>query len=99
MMIRSSRRLGFSFALAAALLLPGSAPAELAIEGMEHYAAVRDFLYGKMRGTGTGAKASARAATNPAGVGNDAEIVALLRGIKDDVEGVRSALESRGEER
>jgi Cu/Ag efflux protein CusF len=28
MMIRCSRRLGFSFALAAALLLPGSAPAE-----------------------------------------------------------------------
>jgi putative membrane protein len=77
----------------------GSASAELAIEGMEHYAAVRDFLYGKMRGTGTGAKASAAAATAQAAVGNDAEVVALLRGIKDDVEGVRRALESRGEER
>ena len=77
----------------------GSASAELAIEGMEHYAAVRDFLYGKMRGTGTVAKASAPAATAPTAVGNDAEVVALLRGIKDDVEGVRRALESHGEER
>ena len=33
----------------------GSSSAELALEGMEHYDAVRDFLYGKMRGMQTGA--------------------------------------------
>jgi putative membrane protein len=76
----------------------GSASAELAIEGMEHYAEVRDFLYGKMRGTGGGARAGTPAATVPGTAGDDAEIVALLRAIKDDVEGVRRALERRGGE-
>lgn len=77
----------------------GSASAELTIEGMEHYAAVRDFLYGKMRGTGGGSRAGAPAAAETAPLGDEAEVVALLRSIKDDVEGVRRALESRGEER
>ena len=77
----------------------GSASAELVIEGMEHYAAVRDFLYGKMRGTGSGTKAVAPTAAGSTPAGDDAEIVALLRAIKDDVEGVRHAIESRAGER
>jgi uncharacterized membrane protein YdbT with pleckstrin-like domain len=72
----------------------GSASAELTIEGMEHYAAVRDFLYGRMRGTSGESKVAA-----PAVAGDDAEVVTLLRAIKDDVEGVRRAIESRSEER
>ena len=77
----------------------GSASAELAIEGMEHYAAVRDFLYGKMRGTGSAARAGGPVATTPAVSGDEAEVVTLLRGIKDDVEGVRRALEGSAGER
>ena len=77
----------------------GSASAELSIEGMEHYAAVRDFLYGKMRGTGAGERARVSSTTAPAVAGDDTEIVALLRAIKDDVEGVRQALERHGGER
>jgi len=77
----------------------GSASAELSIEGMEHYAAVRDFLYGKMRGTGTASTSGGPVATSPVPAADDAEVVTLLRGIKDDIEGVRRALESRKEER
>ena len=33
----------------------GSSSAELAIEGMEHFAEVRDYLYGRMRGFAGGA--------------------------------------------
>jgi putative membrane protein len=73
----------------------GSAKAELSLEGMEHYAEVRDFLYARMRGTGSslpvgGPERSARSA----GTGEAAEVVALLRAIKDDVDAVRRALES-----
>ena len=77
----------------------GSASAELVIEGMEHYAAVRDFLYGKMRGTGRGTQTVAPTAAGATPDADAAEIVALLRAIKDDVEGVRHAIESRGGER
>jgi putative membrane protein len=76
----------------------GSASAELALEGMEHFAEVRDFLYGRMRGTGSAAKAGEPAASR-ATDGNEAEVIALLQAIKDDIDAVRRALESRGAER
>ena len=72
----------------------GRAAAELTLEGMEHYEAVRDFLYGRMRGTGGAATSRATPPSSAAQVaGTPSEIVALLRGIKDDVEGVRQALD------
>jgi putative membrane protein len=79
----------------------GSASAELAIEGMEHYGAVRDFLYGRMRGTGEGVKTAAKVERASAGAeaGGESEMITLLRAIKDDIEGVRRALESRSRER
>jgi putative membrane protein len=78
----------------------GSASAELAIEGMEHYGAVRDFLYGRMRGTRAGSNAGESVAQPAAEAadGGQAELIALLRAIKDDVEGVRYAFESRRRE-
>jgi len=75
----------------------GSSSAELSIEGMEDYAGVRDYLYGRMRGTGAAATTGA-APASPATDGGEAEVLALLRAIKDDVEGARRALESRGTE-
>jgi hypothetical protein len=68
---------------------------------MEHYAEVRDFLYRRMRGTGSafgkGAAATSAAPSSSTAVrGGEAEMVRLLRGIKEDIEGVRRALESRG---
>ena len=76
----------------------GRASAELAIEGMEHWGPVRDFLYGRMRGTGsvTTAGDAEPGALAVVGEGTEAEAIALLRGIKDDIERVRQALEGRG---
>jgi putative membrane protein len=73
----------------------GSSGAELSIEGMRDYALVRDFLYAKMRGTGE------KAATAPEEdaaeeAGGEAELVALLRATRDEIEAVRKALEARG---
>ncbi len=69
----------------------GSSSAELRIEGMEDYAAVRDFLYGRMRGARGEAAAGEAAADAP---GEDG-LIALLRQIKDELEGARRALETR----
>lgn len=66
----------------------GSSSAELVLEGMEHWDAVRDYLYRKMRGTGSG--------RSPAVAAEVDETVALLRAIKTDVEAVRRAVEAGG---
>ncbi len=72
----------------------GSSSAELSLEGMEDYEGVRDYLYGRMRGTGQ--TATGEAGDDPAaGEGGEDEVLALLRSIKDDVEGARRALEQR----
>ena len=78
----------------------GRASAELSIEGMEHWGPVRDFLYGRMRGTGSLPTAADAEPGAPAVAeeGTEAEAIALLRGIKDDIERVRHALEGRGAE-
>ena len=72
----------------------GSSSAELVIEGMEDYAAIRDFLYGRMRG----AKGLPTDERQAEAAGGEHELVTLLRGIKDELEGARRALEtsSRG---
>ena len=76
----------------------GKASAELAIEGMEHWGPVRDFLYGRMRGTGSLTAAGGADTGAPAAAEVEAEAIALLRGIKDDIEGVRRAMEGDGAE-
>lgn len=75
----------------------GSSSAELSLEGMENYQAVRDYLYGRMRGTGNVTAKAGSAASATAGPEDD-EAVALLRSIKEDIEGVRRALETPREE-
>ena len=72
----------------------GSAAAELSLEGMSDYEGVRDYLYGKMRGTGKNAvRGEAGAATAGAERADESEVVELLRAIKEDIEGVRRAIE------
>ena len=74
----------------------GSGSAELSLEGMEHYAAIRDYLYRHMRGTNRDVGAALPAAGASPG-GADDEAVALLRAIRDDLVAVRHALEGRGD--
>jgi putative membrane protein len=71
-----------------------SAGAELALEGMGDHEAVRDYLYGRMRGR---ADEPARADEGGAASGAEAELVALLRGIYDELEGARAALDARNQ--
>lgn len=74
----------------------GRAMAELTLEGMDHYEAVRDFLYARMRGVKEEAR-PVEAESDP-GAAEAGEVVALLRGIAEDVEAVRRALERPGRE-
>ncbi len=70
----------------------GSSSAELALEGLGDYAAMRDFLYRRMRGheLAAGAPATPRSA-NP----TEEDVIGLLRAIQSELEGARRALESR----
>lgn len=71
----------------------GSSSAELAIEGLSDYAAMRDFLYRRMRGheLAHGEVGSAHTATTA----GDADLVAILNAIRDDMQAARRAIESR----
>ena len=87
----------------------GSAAAELTLEGMVAYEAVRDHLYSKMRGAttvahdgrvsvpragdATSGAGAAVASASPPGVPD--EVIVLLREIRDDVHAARRALESQ----
>lgn len=75
----------------------GSSSAELVLEGMERYDAVRDYLYARMRGTKEEQRGPARAAAaeGTESAGADDDLVALLHGIRDELEGARRALEAR----
>jgi len=79
----------------------GSANAEMTLEGLLEYQAVRDFLYSRMRGVKEKAvspAASARTAL-PNAQGLDAktaeELTATLRAVCDELRAMRQALEQR----
>ena len=76
----------------------GSAKAELTVEGLLEFEAVRDFLYSKMRGTQAGPGRPDRAA-RPAGAGGrggaEFDLVEALREVTAELRGIRATLESR----
>ena len=80
----------------------GSAAAEMTIEGLREFEAVRDFLYSRMRGvrkTGSGALAASVASASgspsmPADA--SAEIVTALRDVTAELRATREALERTG---
>jgi len=79
----------------------GSSSAELTLEGMTEYEAVRDHLYSKMRGVRADGHAppplpAVAATTQSAAAAAPDELVSLLREIRDDVHAARRALESTG---
>lgn len=65
----------------------GSSRAEVALEGLLEFDAVRDFLYRRMRGHEHQAQPAAPSAD---------DLIALLAGIRDELDGARRALEARG---
>ena len=76
----------------------GSAKAEMKVEGLLELSAVRNFMYGRMRGARAGAPAAAVAGpTSGAAAEGDAAVLAsTLREIAREVAAVRSELERRG---
>ncbi len=77
----------------------GSAKAELTVEGLLEYEAVRDFLYSKMRGIKSPDAQPERAVlpaapSESAGLA-EADLAAILREVAKELRGIRSALESR----
>ncbi len=72
----------------------GSAKAELTVEGLLEYEAVRDFLYSKMRGIRSPDTQPKQAARSGVGVG-EADLAATLREVATELRGIRSVIESR----
>jgi putative membrane protein len=66
----------------------GSATAELALEGMEHFEALREFFYRRMRGVESAAEQA------PVSASAD-EVLELLRAIRVELDGARVALEAQ----
>ena len=79
----------------------GSATAEMTIEGLLEFEAVRDFLYTKMRGAKEkGAHAGAVSTTVSSGGATldstaAAELVTTLRAVSDEVRALREAIERK----
>jgi putative membrane protein len=76
----------------------GNAGAELTLEGLQEFEAVRDFLYSRMRGV-KDATRHPHAAPPPAASGGDAELAAVLREIALELRATRLALEGRNARR
>ena len=64
-----------------------SASAEMTIEGLHEFEAVRDFLYSKMRGVRGGHPAATQT--------GDGDLAAALRDVASELRAVREALEKR----
>jgi uncharacterized protein len=70
----------------------GNAGAEMTIEGIKEFEAVRDFLYSKMRGV---KDPHAPKAVAPANAGHDTELAAALREVAHELRETRLALQAR----
>lgn len=83
----------------------GNAGAELTLEGLQQYEAVRDFLYARMRGVkdhgrvAAAATAATTSAATPAASVNDAKLAQILRDVAHELRSLRLALEARNAER
>jgi len=74
----------------------GTAGAELVIEGFKEFAAIRDFLYSRMRGAKDQQHAGSRSASSRSDVATtDDEQTRLLLAIRDELKAVRDALEAQ----
>lgn len=72
----------------------GSSGAEMTIEGLREFEAVRDFLYHQMRGVKDPAQKSAATAAPHAASAHEAELAATLREVAAELRATRAALEA-----
>ena len=75
----------------------GSSAAELTLEGLREFEAVRDFLYSKMRGVREPGPAHAPGPTAPVAAGTDGELAAALREVAAELRATRLALAARSD--
>lgn len=82
----------------------GNAGAEMTIEGLKEFEAVRDFLYSQMRGVKDGRppganslRASPSAAHHEASAAANQELAAALREVAAEMRATREALATRGD--
>ena len=76
----------------------GNAGAEMTLEGLQEFEAVRDFLYARMRGVKDHARPSATPFTSPAAGQNaraDAELATALREVVRELRETRLVIEAR----
>ena len=75
----------------------GNAGAEMTIEGLKEFEAVRDFLYSQMRGVKDGRHPAPAAGAHSGANASDAELAAALREVAHELRETRRALEARRE--
>jgi putative membrane protein len=74
----------------------GSSSAEMTLEGLQEFEAVRDFLYARMRGVKDHTPRPAAAPGASTAVAADAELTATLRAVTAELREIRRLLASRG---
>ena len=75
----------------------GSAKAEMSIEGIREYEAVRDFLYARMRGTQDPARTAgaSRPPVSASSTSESDELVKTLQAVAEELRAIRLALEKK----
>ncbi len=73
----------------------GSASAEMTIEGIREFEALRDFLYSRMRGVKDHPRPAAEPPAAIASAADQEQVVAALREATGELRAIRQALESR----
>ncbi len=73
----------------------GSAKAEMTIEGLKEFEAVRDFVYARMRGVREEPTRRSAARSAPATTGESEELASVLREIATELREIRTALSRR----
>ena len=74
----------------------GSSNAEMTIEGLPQFEAIRDFLYSRMRGARDRAAATGAGAAGEPAAGTLPEVAAALREVAEEVRALRRALPAPG---
>jgi putative membrane protein len=73
----------------------GSSSAEMTIEGLKEYEALRDFLYSRMRGVKETHQPAAPVSNGAPATGEQGELIAALRETAAELRAVREALAAR----
>jgi uncharacterized membrane protein YdbT with pleckstrin-like domain len=73
----------------------GSAKAEMSIEGVPQFDALRDFIYAKMRGIKDSSRLTGREAGEQPATAANAELARILQAAADELRALRLVLETR----